>query len=206
MKLHWFCTLNLVEVTLLANTNPLNKQNVGQKSNVFLYQHRESTSSPLLLKENMKSSSCFWLGVDFLGNYCEHHIFVAPAHDHVQGTVLFNDVTDITGWAYGLPIDAYNHIVVLQATTENTKQQCVITIAVLFLGRKKKISGLLLLLFPTQQRLCRHGSHEESNQGLYLWSSEGYNEVQKSQDLLDVQVWWIPYFTAFKGIAVANSS
>lgn len=75
----------------------------------------------------------------------------------------------------------------------------------LIFREKKKISGLLLL-FPTQQRLCRHGSHEESNQGLYLWSSEGYNEVQKSQDLLDVQIWWIPYFTAFKGIAVANSS
>lgn len=45
----------------------------------------------------MKSSSCLCLWVDFFRGHREHHVFIAPADNHVQSALLFNDVADVIG-------------------------------------------------------------------------------------------------------------
>lgn len=132
IKYTWNITWNTASVlflkptqfTLLANTPPLNTWIIGQKSTVSCTSTEIwKTVHRLLLREDMKSSSCFYLRVNFVRYHSYHNVFVAPTYYHAEQIVLFNNVADIVGWENWFSIDAYDHIVFFQAPTEIQKER-----------------------------------------------------------------------------------
>lgn len=65
----------------------------------------------------MKSSSCLCLGINFFRNHRNHNVFIPSADNHVQGVLLFDDITDIIGSDHRLSIDADDDVIFLEPSS-----------------------------------------------------------------------------------------
>lgn len=62
------------------------------------------------------------LRIDLFGNDCDHNVFVAPADNHVQRAVLFNDVADVIGGHHRLSVDADDDIIFFKAAAATQRK------------------------------------------------------------------------------------
>lgn len=70
----------------------------------------------------MKSGSCLCLGVDLFRNHGNHNVFIAPADNHVQGVLLFDDIADVIGSDHRLSVDADDDVIFLEPSAETQRE------------------------------------------------------------------------------------
>jgi hypothetical protein len=89
---------------------------------VLRHQLSSHAPSPGVFEGNMKSGSCLCLGVDFFRNHGNHNVFIAPADNHVQGVLLFDDIADVIGSDHRLSVDADDDVIFLEPSAETQRE------------------------------------------------------------------------------------